>query len=54
MLEVDEGVRWPEPLAQLVARDDDAGVVEQDFEEAQGLVGNGDALIPATQFAGRR
>ncbi len=38
MVEIHEGVRRPEPLAQLVARQDLAGTLQQHGEHLEGLL----------------
>jgi hypothetical protein len=48
MVEVNEGVLGPEALAELLARNHLAGVLEKDFEHLTGL---GLQLEPVTLFA---
>ena len=52
MLEVNERVGGPQPLAQLLARDDDARVLEEHFEKAQRLFGKRDAIAAPSKLAG--
>ena len=43
VLEVDERAVWPEPLTQLLARDEIAGSLQQQREDVEGLSGKAEA-----------
>ncbi len=52
MLEIHECVARPQLGLQLLAGDEDAGVREEEFEQAEGLLGDGDPLSVPAQFTG--
>jgi hypothetical protein len=54
VLEVDKRIGRPEPLAQLVARDDAAGPLEQRLQQPQRLILKVDAASLAAQVSGSR
>ena len=51
MVEIDEGVGWPEMLAQLLARDHLASVLEEQNQNACRLLAQFDDGAIATQFS---
>ena len=52
MLEIDKRVRRPQSLAQLLARDEGAGMFEEHFQKAQRLFGKRDAVAASSKLAG--
>ena len=52
MIEVDEGVGWPEAVAELFAGDDLAGFLEEQGKDLEGLVLELDSDAVLAEFAG--
>ena len=52
MLEVSEGVGWPEFLLQFLASDQFSGAEDQGFEHLKRLAGQTDADALLAQFGG--
>jgi hypothetical protein len=52
VFEIDESISGPEPRAEFVTRDNDAGLADKDFQETQGLLGYRDTDTAAPQLAG--
>src|SRR6266540_1161180 len=51
-VEVDERIRSPEPLAQLVTRDDFAGALQQDLQDPEGLFRQTNLAAGPAELAG--
>jgi len=52
MFEIDERVRRPQSLAQLLARDDDAGMFEENLQKTERLFGQRDSRSTLCELAG--
>jgi hypothetical protein len=54
VVEIDPGVGWPEALAELFAGDDVTGTLQQENQDAEGLLAQLDGGAAATQLGAVR